>query len=27
MYSGAQGRAEPLFSETDLQELLRPLSK
>jgi SNF2 family DNA or RNA helicase len=27
MYSGAQGRKEPLFSETDLQELLRPLSK
>ena len=27
MYSGAQGRKEPLFSETDLQELLKPLSK
>ncbi len=27
MYSGAQGRSEPLFSETDLQELLKPLSK
>jgi len=27
MYSGALGRKEPLFSETDLQELLKPLSK
>ena len=27
MYSGAQGRKEPLFSEDDLQELLKPLSK
>ncbi|WP_394788849.1 SNF2-related protein [Rhodoferax sp.] len=26
MYSGAQARKEPLFSETDLQELLKPLS-
>jgi len=25
MYSGAQGRAQPLFSESDLQELLKPL--
>ncbi|MCX7277150.1 MAG: DEAD/DEAH box helicase [Burkholderiales bacterium] len=27
MYSGAQARKEPLFSEDDLQELLKPLSK
>ncbi|MDR7379868.1 superfamily II DNA or RNA helicase [Rhodoferax ferrireducens] len=26
MYSGAQARKEPLFSESDLQELLKPLS-
>jgi SNF2 family DNA or RNA helicase len=27
MYSGAQARSQPLFSEDDLQELLKPLSK
>ena len=26
MYSGAQGRKQPLFTEHDLQELLKPLS-
>ena len=25
MYSGAQGRKQPLFTENDLQELLKPL--
>ena len=27
MYSGSVGRKQPLFSESDLQELLKPLSK
>jgi hypothetical protein len=27
MYSGATGRKEPLFSENDLAELLKPLSE
>jgi SNF2 family DNA or RNA helicase len=27
MYSGAAGRKEPLFSENDLAELLKPLSE
>lgn len=26
MYSGAVGRKQPLFSESDLAELLKPLS-
>ncbi len=26
MYSGSVGRKQPLFSESDLQELLKPLS-